>query len=161
MDPSKPVHTGLTPCEADRCLGKPAGGRGNEPTMWAPSNWKPCIPPNNEEEYRRAFAYGWKPPGENRTCVPICPNRKRRVLYRKVMCGAMHKVRYGDELKQGSARCRKPRRWCGFSDHIREKFYRHAGMGKKCMENFDNSVRHVRKGPREQDKLRGQQRGED
>jgi len=49
-------------------------------------------------------------------------------------------VHKGDALKEGSARCRKPRRWCGFSDHVREGFYRHAGMGRKCRENFNTTV---------------------
>lgn len=140
MDPSKPVHTGMTPCEAQKCWGKPAGGMGNEPFMSQEEGWKPCKPPDNQEEYEAAFAYGWKPPGENRSCVPICVNRKKKKSYRKVMCGAMSMARYRQGLRYGFAHCRRPARNCDFNDHVRDGFYRSVGFGKKCRESFNTSV---------------------
>jgi len=140
MDPTKPVHAGLTPCEANKGWGKPAGGLGNEPGMSQQPGWKPCQPPTDPVEYQKAFAYQWKPPGENRTCVPICVNRAKKKSYRKVLGGALPMAIYDQGLRQGSASCKKPARNCNFNDHVRDAFYRSVGFGKSCTESFNTTV---------------------
>jgi len=129
-----------TPEECDKCLCKPAGGKGVR--QIAPSGYKGCCSTPSGKEKDLFFAYGWVPPcdSKGRACMPQCIYRVHRMIYGKTMCFNLGKWGYSYGLRTQNPRCKKPRRNCNYNDHPRGHFYRAIGIARNCKPYFNTGV---------------------